>query len=139
MKQTLPFVASAILAVMTPNSASAVDFSFIVPIQMQNLSEGITNLNVECKLFAGSSEIQTEHVSLGLSATQVQVNFTIDRGRTDPRDVTSYLCRLLDRTGTPISPGSSVLARLPQGDRYVKLIDETQPYRLRVSGDIPSQ
>ena len=146
MKQIIIFVTSAILAVLTPNFASAVDFTITVPLQIENMAEGIDDLNVECMLLAGGRQIQTKHVLISVNsgngnanATQVQLGFTIDRAQHDPRDVTNYICSLLDVSGDHISPSSSVSVRLPQGNAFAKVVDETQPYRLQVFGDFPRQ
>ena len=148
MKQIFLFVTSAILAALTPNFASAVDFTINVPVQIRNLHEGIETLHVGCILIlATGGYIQEEITSLRINsvtgnvdATEVQVLFTINRTLHDPRDVTGYACKLEDDHDRSINP-ATVLFTKQNGQLNVptKVVDETQPYRLNVSGDFPSQ
>lgn len=154
MKRFPAITISAFVTALAPILASAADYTFKIPLQIQNLHEQATDVRVRCELWgkgpdgsrakfgvAVSPKVPVDRQTGNVSATEVQVTFDVNRQSFDPRDATSCACELSVVTASGgdnwLADSGGIRVHVPGGMRMVPAADTTKPYRDHVGVQLP--
>lgn len=152
MNRSVVVLAAFIAAALPGQAAASGEYTFVVPIDIKNLHEGI-NVKVQCwvwgKKLSGQvgwvskagypSIVHVDPITGNATTTEVRVQVPVSASFADPRDITRYECWLVtqDSHDPPRGLSNNVNVRNAAGVyETVQISDTTKPARKMVGGNI---